>query len=221
MKYIELLSPIKRKNTLSLKDYKIQIGQKAYLPKPKTIKKDFINVISNRYSERIFTKINSNDLSSILWYSSKSLKYQKKNAEIVWEHRYVPSAGGIHSLLTFVIKDKKEFSLYDSYSHALCIVPNINEKYLAQLIRKIDSIIPSDKATYLIYAVNVNKIYSRYKNPESLVYRDCGCIIMSDYLIASAINISCCAIGITCEPYFSSILNSNQKIIGVGGVVVG
>jgi SagB-type dehydrogenase family enzyme len=218
MAYIELKSPLKREKGIIYEEYKFKFLDKLFLPLPRKINVNLLSVLNDRKTERNFNKIDIEDLSTLLWYSSKTISAKKYRNSIVWEHKYVPSAGGLHPVHTFVYYNNK-FFIYENFAHAICTI-KINPIKLNQLINKINAIIPIHGATILIYGADYGKSNKYYKHFESLIWRDSGCILMMNYLIASALGIGCCGLGITCEPFLSELL-CTKMIVGVGGVLLG
>jgi SagB-type dehydrogenase family enzyme len=111
--------------------------------------------------------------------------------------------------------------LYQPEPHALAKLRIANDSSLEALFDSIDGIINARNATMLWFAAQFDRTLSRYKNGESLVWRDSGALVATIALVAECLHLSSCAIGITGEPFISQSLASKGALIGVGGLLIG
>lgn len=225
MKYIRLESPVLRQKELNFEAFSYNIKKKLYLAPPSELRsKSFWRVFASRQTRRVFKSLGKKQLSMLLWYSSKTSSCKRLRSGYLWQHRPTPSGGGRHPIDIIVCNYKRGFDsleLYDPISHSLGILdiehPTIVEKLIAQLTR----IIPFDEATIILFAAQFQKTMASYKNGESLVWRDSGALLATIYFVSEAMNLNCCGIGITTEPFLSEALGSKDLVLGTGGCLVG
>jgi SagB-type dehydrogenase family enzyme len=223
MSKINLKSPILRKIELEYEEFEYPVLTHHYLNEP-IIKNSppFLNVIGNRETKRIFNPLPDEKLSTILWYSARTIRVSNQ-PKTRWEHRPSPSAGGRHPIDIFVIKPvskaKIELLLYRTDIHAFAEIKS-NSVELFRLMEKAKEILDFQFGTLVWFGAQFDRTLSRYKNGESLVWRDTGFLTSMISLVSESVCVNSCPIGITGEPHFSECLNTDA-VIGVGGVCLG
>jgi hypothetical protein len=75
-------------------------------------------------------------------------------------------------------------------------------------------------ATVVWFVAHLQRTEAKYKNPESLIWRDAGALITTIQLVATAIKIRSCPIGTLGEPFFSKLFTKGN-VISAGGILVG
>lgn len=221
MKKVDLNSPILRTSELNYQEFDYKILNHHYLSEPAF--RDFPtfeNVIDNRETKRTFKTLSEEKLNSILWYSSRTIRFSE-SSQPRWEHRPSPSAGGKHPIDLFIFNPLKnrEILLYRNLTHALASIQT-NEVERLGLLKEVKKILDIQSGTLIWFGAQFDRTLSRYKNGESLVWRDTGVLTAFIILTAAAINVNACPVGITGEPYFSKCLGTKQ-VIGVGGICLG
>ncbi len=198
---------------------------KEYLPLPSaTCGKDFLGVLHRRASKREFGPLTDHELASVLWHSSKvkSIRVDEDGHE--WQQRPVPSAGGLHPIETLVFcRDgvSDAVFVYEPMSHSLGRLCIRSTQAVAQFLEHLDGVLPIRGATVLWHLADFNLTLAKYCDGESLVYRDAGALDATVNLVAEALRLSCCIIGVTGEPYLSRVARWPEGCVGVGGCYVG
>lgn len=225
MKRVDLESPILRQREKPYSEFQYSITERIFLPQATALPKTtFSKVLALRRSRREFNPVTEPDLNRLLWHSAKALEVSPPARSARWQHRPAPSAGGRHPidiLMIDRIADKKSVFLYQPEPHALAKLRIANNSSLEGFYSSIDEIINAKNATILWFAAQFDRTLSRYKNGESLVWRDSGALVATIALVAECLNLSSCAIGITGEPFISQLLASKGELVGVGGLLVG
>jgi len=225
MKYIRLESPVLRRKELDFEAFGYDIKRTLYLVPPSELRpKSFWRVFDSRRTRREFKALGKNHLSALLWYSSKTGTCKRLRSGYLWQHKPTPSAGGRHSIDIIVCNYKRNFDsleLYDPISHSLGVLDIKRPIVVEKLITRIRKIIPFNEATLIFFAAQFQKTLASYKNGESLVWRDSGALLATLYFVSEAMNLNCCGIGITTEPFLSEALGSDGLVLGTGGCLVG
>lgn len=223
MKHINLKSPVVRPKEILYKEFEYPVISRRFLPEPNNnSKKLFTDLINNRTTRRQFASLSFEKLNSILWHSVRTITKNSSEDGIRWEHRPVPSSGGRHPIDIFIIDEKEEkptLCLYQNTPHALAKL-NVNQKTLIELLININNIVPKQNATIIWFGAQFDRISSKYKYGESLVWRDAGALLATLSFVAESLDLNYCPVGITGEPYFSKMLRT-KKVIGVGGIYIG
>jgi SagB-type dehydrogenase family enzyme len=111
--------------------------------------------------------------------------------------------------------------LYEPVPHALSKLRIADQILLEQFLVLVDGIVQLEEATIIWFGAQFGRTLSKYENGDSLVWRDAGALLMTISLVAEFLGLNCCALGITGEPSFSRILESREKVSGVGGLLIG
>ncbi|HDR0626819.1 TPA: nitroreductase [Pasteurella multocida] len=180
---------------------------------------DYVKVIFDRHSSRIFGGINLQDLANILYLTNIVKASSKSEYGFSLSKRPVPSAGAIHPIHILIASPLyRDMLIFDPFSFTLnSIKTNIN----VDIIRNdINSVLDIQNGTLILLGAEYGKTASKYNNPDSLIWRDAGILIGALHMAASFLKLSFCPLGITGEPWVSRL--SNQfDLFGVGVAVVG
>jgi SagB-type dehydrogenase family enzyme len=224
MDWITLGNPTPRESELPYSEFEYKVVSKTYLPEPEIpISVSFGSILADRRSMRTFKPVSGEKKNALLWYSSRVITLAPA-AHVRWQHRPCPSAGGRHPIDILVIERRelsKEVFLYDPVSHGLSELAIDELPALSQLIAFSNEVVPLAGATMIWFGAQFERTLSKYENGESLVWRDAGVLIATISFVAEALDLNCCALGISGEPFFSQMLNSQRKVTGVGGLLIG
>lgn len=218
-------NPEPRKNVIKSLPSIYQIEDYISLPKPnKKLTASFFEVIDNRKSERIFSKLTLEQISNLLWYSSKTKTISVTNENQFLSHRNAPSAGGIHPIDIFVSLpsdfDKRVLHYYDPFVHKLANV-NLKQSSLSLFFDNINRNLSIENSTIIWFAASIQRTGSKYKNPESLVWRDAGALIVLYQLVATALQINSCPVGTLGNPFFVDLFSKEMNVTSAGGILFG
>jgi len=160
------------------------------------INSPFLEVLEARESNRIATELPLPILSEFLWYGARSKSTEIGRAGLITAHRASPSAGGLHPIEILIVEPSLgRISRYDPLRHSLQI---IDTKFaaLADYLKTISDAIPGNRGTILQFIGNAALTEAAYNNSESLLWRDCGCLISILALCATALDLSFCPAGV-------------------------
>lgn len=196
-------------------------SERFYLPPPVgKDRKSFFKVLGARASRRTFEYVSDEKLADFLWYSAKALSLTQGEDNMFCQHRYVPSAGGIHPIDLIVISPtERAVSIYDPVAHALCKLKTEPEQ-LEAFLSYTGAVLEPSAGTIIWYAARPEKVGAKYQNELSLIWRDAGALIASMYLIAEALDLNCCALGVLGNSELQALTN-NTTVIGTGGCIIG
>jgi SagB-type dehydrogenase family enzyme len=218
----KLSDPLVRRREQRVNEFAYPVESRTYLNEPpKLSTSDFFQVLAKRKSRREFGPLPISKLEAVLWYGSRTIEKSSPKSER-WERRTAPSAGGKHPCDLFIINRGPQghtLQLYEPTPHALANL-KVNVDLLEELVARIDQCLRIDNATVLLLGAQYQRSVSKYKNAESLVWRDAGALVATLSLVAEAFSLNCCAFGLTGEPQFSRLLQTNL-VFGAGGVLLG
>lgn len=229
------------------KDYAYHVGAAVSLPVPEPPSVECFAALLRRRTTRAFAPLATPALSVLLWYAARTLEMDSAppGTRGRWEHRVAPSAGGRHPVDVLVMRPEPaagadgaragsaspghEFWWYDGLRHTLRpllpITPAARAGMagLAELPARILGAVPGlADATVLWHAAQFERTAAAYDGAESLVWRDAGCLLGVTVVVAAALDLACCPLGATGEPFVSAAVGApGGEVLGVGGVVVG
>lgn len=225
MKHIRLGSPYRKGHERHPREFRYPISSIFYLPKPEdSCEMSFLSVLHARSSRREWRPLSIHALSSLLWHVAKTHSTCKEESGFLWQHRSAPSGGGRHPVDLLVIRHigkQTAVDLYDPCAHALARVSVLDKRRLNSLLRKVDKVLPFGEGTLIWLAGQFDRTMSKYARGECVVWLDAGALLATIYLVAEAIRLNCCAVGITGEPWVCDFLGSDGLVEGLCGCVVG
>jgi len=199
-------------------------GAPQYLDVPNpTTQPGFWDVVGRRRSRRVFRELANTRLGALLWYTFKTSSKEKHNDGRTWEQRPVPSAGGLHPVHVIVQPTEgKQFPLlhYDPLGHALCDL-NVDVGRCRDLRHHVESVLDPQEGTVLWLIGDFKKMHAYYENAASLLWRDSGVVIGFLCLVADALELNSCALGICGDSWLRTAMELPDGVYGVGAVVVG
>lgn len=220
---INFKSPIPLPSISSFEEYRYPVIEHNYLPKVEERAEDFFKVVERRRTRREFGKLSNEDLACLLWYSCHVSKCNREEGRIVWQARPVPSGGGRHPIDILIFEPVKKcwkVGVYDPFAHCIGEI-NVDLAILDEFLLEVEDLVSIQNATLLWCVAQPLRTLAKYRNAESLVWRDAG--VMQGYwsLIAEGLNLSSCLIGMTGDEWIQKLLPSDGKLIGMGGCLVG
>lgn len=224
MNHIDTSDPSPRQVPLPCRPFRLSSGEGQYLNIPEQMDQvGFWDIVETRKSRREFGKLNELSLGSLLWYSAKSLSRKRLGNGVIWEHRASPSAGGLHPV-NIVVQAPQDgaFPLfdYDPLGHALRQIDAAEEAgcRLNQLVNKV---VDTQSGTVLWLVADFCRTDAFYSNAASLVWKDSGVLIGMLCLVAEALKLNACPLGICGDKWLREAIDLPDGIHGVGAVVVG
>lgn len=218
------LEPRPRRIGLKQKRITYSIDRVLILPQPRIRKIGFFRVLKTRRSSCNFKPIKKSQLADFLGHAFRTSKVGLDSTGRLSQHRASPSAGGIHPIDTFIFNfppTSRDIYYYDPFGHTLKRIVASTTKDLRGLREQVLSIKGEALGTCVWFAAQSHLTSAKYHQAESLIWRDSGCLIMTAYMVATALNLKCCAIGITGNNSFSSLDSQKHKLVGVGGILLG
>jgi SagB-type dehydrogenase family enzyme len=226
MEIIELKPPhpLAKPRTLPVFDFQIS----GMLPIPKPIRRKWRQldrVLETRQSRRDFkTPLTLQQLGDLLWHSSRTLHAARMAGNTLWVSKPSPSGGGCHPIQILMLQApvlKNKLLLYDSDHHVFGVRDVPDAKVIQQSLREVNLCLKTHNGTVIWFVADLARSGVRYRNPESLAWRDSGALLATIGLVAESMGLECCGLGLHDIPALRRFLKLNQSVIGVGGCVVG
>lgn len=176
-------------------------------------------VIEGRRTRRSFGQLNREQLSSFLWLSCRTLTKGDDGIGFPITQRPAPSAGAIHPIHLILGEHEDRWHRYDPDNHALSKIRS-DGCVLRGVWPAAKKVVKPEDGTILVFVAEPGKTYAKYESADSLIWRDAGVLIGHMALVAEALKLNFCPLGITGEPWVSE-LDDQQHLVGVGLAILG
>ena len=179
-----------------------------------------LNLLDHRRTRRTFSALSEIQLGQLLWRCARTQAIAESDYGFELELRPTPSAGAIHPIHILIhLPGASHWCRYDSRRHGLSEIPGSVEAFVG-LEEQCHRSLPAEQVTRLLLVAEPGKTSAKYKNGESLIWRDAGALLAVMAVIAEALDYSFCPLGITGDPWAGRLAPSGV-LSGVGVALVG
>ncbi len=176
--------------------------------------------LDTRHSQRTFAPVPEALLGALLWYTARTKESAPSPLGFQVEHRPTPSAGAIHPIhLVIQLTDEGSWARYNPQEHSLDLLTK-GDSLLQPLVDYSERVVPRGGGHLILSVAEPGKTAAKYENAESLIWRDAGILQGSLALVATALGLNYCLLGITGNPWVAH-LSDQGKLQGVGMAILG
>lgn len=173
-----------------------------------------------RRSARSFACLPESLLSSLLWHSARTQECGQLGSGFDVEHRPAPSAGAIHPIhLLIQLPEEDGWARYNPLEHSLDVLAKAGS-VLRPLVEFSEEVVSKQDGRLMLFVAEPGMTSAKYKRSESLVWRDAGVLQGIISLVAAALDLNFCLLGVTGNPWVAQ-LSSECKLQGVGIATLG
>lgn len=191
------------------------------MPRSAPLSVDLVNLMEQRQTRRNFNQVLSlEDLGGFLWLACRSRTSRPSIYGPSQESRSHPSAGALHPIHVFAVLDQAAIHRYDPAQHALVELPG-SAGSAHEAIVAARSSLELGRGWVLALIAEPGKTGSKYEDPESLVLRDAGVVLGYMSVVAEALGLAFCPLGITGSAELTQGLLYADAIRAVGLAVIG
>lgn len=181
---------------------------------------DFFSVVMARRTRREFGPVSLPHLSNLLWFCARQQATAESPFGFPLELRPTLSAGALHPIHVLLSFDPAgDWLRYNPDHHCLDALA-IDSELSHALWREAETVLPVEQGILLLYIAEPDKVEAKYSASQSLVWRDAGALLGHTALVAEALALNFCPLGITGEPWVGRLAEQGQ-LVGVGMAVVG
>ncbi len=193
----------------------------ALFPRSAPLPVDMVSLLEKRQTRRDFTKPLGNvALGEFLWLACRSRGARPSPYGPDQESRPHPSAGAMHPIHVLIAREDGPWERYDPVEHVLVELPGSVESAAAGRTVA-QSVVSVGCAVVVGLVAEPGKTAAKYENPETLVWRDAGVVLGYMSLIAEALELSFCPLGVTGQSQFADLLPNPTSLHGVGLALLG
>jgi SagB-type dehydrogenase family enzyme len=216
------LDPVPRVLPMRYEPYVWPAGAKTLLaPRAQPLELELTALLDERQTRRAFSKrLDLTALGELLWLACRNRSSRPSAFGPNQESRVHPSAGAMHPIHLLLASETGSWLRYDPLEHALIELPGSGAS--AESSREAaGALIELAHGTLIGLVAEPGKTAAKYEHHESLVWRDAGVVLGYLSVMAEALGLSFCPLGITGQPYLTEQLPNSPALQAVGMAVVG
>lgn len=182
---------------------------------------DTAQLLMSRKSCRKFgTAPDESSLGHLLYLSAYALSAQPSSYGFGLRHSCAPSAGAIHGVHVLAVTAVAGYAhRYDALSHAMVELTG-SETYARLARDEAAELVELRDATLLLLAAEPGMYAAKYSAHETLMWRDAGVLLGYFSVVAQALDLDFCILGVTGDEALRH-LDGQTQLLGVGVAAVG
>lgn len=217
-----VLDPLPRAEPARYQPFVWPVGEKLQLaPRDQVLELDLCALLEQRQTRREFKKTLENSmLGDFLWLACRNRSLRPSPFGMSQESRVYPSAGAMHPIHVLFARSVGPWMRYDPVEHARIELPGSTDS-AARCRAAAGRLVDLDQGVLLGLVAEPGKTAAKYENHETLVWRDAGVALGYMSLVAEALGLTFCPLGITGRPYLTEYLSDASVLQAVGLAVLG
>ncbi len=214
--------PSPRDVTVAVERWQPVIGRPIFLPPaPLAPQVPFQVVLESRESRRKMSPPSLNRIAEFLWHGARVRAVAVGRSGLQWEHRASPSAGGLHAIRLICQRPGEGAPLlYDALRHQFGELSEFDGTLTVRFRENARVIVPDAEGALFCLVAEPCVVASAYKNHESLVWRDAGCLLATLHLCAQWLGLEFCPLGLLGNELVAGI-DSAGLIVPAGSFMLG
>ncbi|WP_116807342.1 nitroreductase family protein [Steroidobacter cummioxidans] len=190
-------------------------------PRDQPLKLDLCALLEQRQTRRTFSnKLENVALGEFLWLACRNRSSRASPFGPNQESRVYPSAGAMHPIHVLLARRGSPWMRYDPIEHALVDLAGSMESAAASRDAA-GSLIDLGQGTLIGLVAEFGKTAAKYENHETLVWRDAGVALGYMSIVAEALGLAFCPLGITGQPYLTDYLSDATRLQAAGLAALG
>lgn len=193
----------------------------ALSPRSQPLQVDLTALLEQRQTRREFVRrLTQQEVGEFLWLACRSRSSRPGPYGVPQESRPHPSAGGMHPVHVLLARGTEDWMRYDPVDHALVSLPGT---CVAAAIARQDSaaLVPLHQGLLLALAVEPGRTEAKYLRGKSLVWRDAGVVLGYMSVVAEALGLSFCPLGVLGQAHVSAAAGGDARIEAAGLAILG
>lgn len=217
-----ILDPLPRARPARYEPVAWPAGERWQLaPRDQALELDMCVLLEQRQTRRAFKRsVERETLGEFLWLACRNRSSRPSAFGPNQESRVYPSAGAMHPIHVLFARDTGPWMRYDPVEHALVELPGSNDSAAAGR-KAAEQLVEVDQGVLIGLVAEFGKTAAKYENHETLVWRDAGVALGYMSLIAEALHLNFCPLGITGQPFLTAYLANASALQAVGVAVLG
>lgn len=217
-----LLDPVPRMQLARYQSLVWPTGTRQRLaPRNHSLKLDLVALLEQRQTRRDFDRpLEDKSLGEFFWLACRNRSSHSSPFGPDQESRVHPSAGAMHPIHILVSREAEPWMRYDPAEHAFIELPGSTDSAAAGR-RAAGCLLRLGHGVLVGLVAELGKTAAKYENCETLVWRDAGVVLGYMSLVAEALGLAFCPLGITGQSYLTDYLPDASLLQPVGLAVLG
>jgi SagB-type dehydrogenase family enzyme len=183
----------------------------------------FIDVFLSRRSTNQLSSISILELSELLYYCGKVQYIEEDEYGGLISKRAAPSAGARHPIDLLISPSPENgfrfLSYYNPVEHSLNKL-SIKHDALESFFVEINQNVQINDASLIWFCIQKGRTSSKYKNAQSLYWRDAGALIYCIQITCAYLGLNSCPLGSLAANFFKNLFDTKCLLPG-GGILIG
>ncbi|MGV3570611.1 MAG: nitroreductase family protein [Ramlibacter sp.] len=190
-------------------------------PRTAALQVDLVGLLDERQTRREFTRdLTEAELGDFLWLACRNRASRPSPFGFDQESRPHPSAGGMHPIHVLLARAQQEWHRYEPVEHALVQLPG-TRMTAAHARQESAVLVPLNRGVLIALAAEPGKTAAKYDNPDSLVWRDAGTVLGYMSVVAEALGLTFCPLGLLGKRFVSDVVAGDPRIEATGLAILG
>lgn len=217
-----MLDPVPRMQPVRYEPFAWPVGLKCQLaPRDQALELDLCVLLEQRQTRREFKRsVGNATLGEFLWLACRNRSSRPSAFGPNQESRVYPSAGAMHPIHVLLARDAGPWVRYEPVEHALIELPGSTGSAAAGR-NATERLVNLDQGVLIGLVAEFGKTAAKYENHETLVWRDAGVALGYMSLVAEALHLNFCPLGITGGPFLTDYLANASTLKPVGLAILG
>lgn len=214
-------NPVPRQDPRAYTPWRWPLVRSIALPAASSLVSQCPEALLQRRSRRDFAPIGVQELSTLLWHTLYCQRTAESPIGFSLQQRPVPSAGAIHPvhLLVQLPLGDGQWARYNPETHALDVLDHASS-ILQGLCEEAGQVLRTEPGSLLLFVAEPAMTAAKYENHCSLIWRDAGVMQGALAIVAEALALNYCLLGITGDPWVGR-LSEQCHLVGVGLAALG
>lgn len=214
--------PVPRIQAARYQSFAWPVGvNRQLVPRNRALELDLVALLEQRQTRRDFNRpLEDAILGEFLWLACRNRSSRPCPFGPDQESRVYPSAGAMHPIHVLVAREAMPWMRYDPVEHSLIELPGSIDSAAAGRLAA-GHLLNLEKGVLLGLVAEPGKTAAKYDRFESLVWRDAGVVLGYMSLVAEALGLAFCPLGISGRPHLTDYLPDPSPLHEIGFAVLG
>lgn len=216
-----MFEPHVKRHICNVPPIKFEVAKKIKLTYLNSdLRYSFRQLLENRTSNRSFNTIRLEELGNLFYLVNRTKIVDYNVDGLMVEKRNYPSAGALHTISCLITQmHVDDWYSYNPVDHSFDLL-DIDSSKLLKFKQNCFSLVEQTDGFLIWYVCDAERLNGKYRHIESLAFRESGAMAAMQSLVAEALDLSFCILGLHGFKH-AATLSDKSKLIGVGTAMVG
>ncbi|MBK8324065.1 MAG: nitroreductase family protein [Betaproteobacteria bacterium] len=159
-------------------------------------------------------------MGEFLWLACRNRSSRPSPFGVDQEFRVYPSAGAMHPIHVLVANEATPWMRYDPIQHSLIELPHSADCAAAGR-NAVQRLVDLAQGVLIGLVAEPGRTAAKYEEHESLVWRDAGVVLGYMSIVAEALDLEFCPLGVSGWPHTTGYLSNSSPLQAIGLAALG